>query len=161
MTETDPLTTLKDIHVPDPILWWPLAPGWYLVLIIILLSGLFLTFRLYKRHKYALAKKQALLLLINYQKLYEKEPNAPKTCAQISELLRRVALVYYPREQVASLHGDQWLEFLNQTSKGIEFESVRHLLLDAPFKTEETMNILPFFESATLWVKQRGVPCSN
>ena len=28
---------LKDIHLPDVGLWWPLAPGWWLLLILVLL----------------------------------------------------------------------------------------------------------------------------
>ena len=92
---------------------------------------------------------------------YEQERDAAKTCAQISELVRRVALVYYPRVRVASLHGEAWLQFLNTTSKGLEFDSVRSLLLDAPFKTKETMDLLPLFEKVQSWIKQRGAPCSN
>jgi hypothetical protein len=161
MADVDPLAQLKDIHLPEPISWWPLAPGWYVLLALILIAITCLAYRLYKRHRYALAKKRALVLLNSYQKDYEKEPNAPVTSARISELLRRVALVYYPREQVASLHGETWLCFLNQTSSGIDFNSVRELLLEAPFKTEEHMNITPLFHSAKLWIQQRSVPCSK
>ena len=161
MTDTDPLAALKDIHAPAPISWWPLAPGWYLLIFFILVLVLLLAVRLYKKHKHALAKKQALVLLAQYQEGYEQERDAPKTCAQISELVRRVALVYYPRVAVASLHGEAWLQFLNATSKGIEFDSVRTLLLDVPFKKEEAMDLLPLFEKVNHWIKQRGVPCSN
>lgn len=161
MANTDSLAQLKDIHLPSPIGWWPLAPGWYVLIILVLFLAIIVAYYIYKRHRNAQAKNQALLLLNNYQKQYEHEPNGAQASACISELLRRVALVYYPREQVASLHGEEWLKFLNKTGKGIDFNLVKELLLDAPFKTTETMSLKPLFDTAQLWIKQRGVPCSN
>ena len=32
----NPLDQLRDIHLPEPISWWPLAPGWWLLIIIAL-----------------------------------------------------------------------------------------------------------------------------
>lgn len=161
MDKPDPLAQLKDIHLPEPIGWWPLAPGWYLVMALVLLILLYLTYLAYKRYRHALAKKNALALLDSYQQHYKQEPNVAATSANISALLRRVALVYFPREQVASLHGEAWLQFLQQTAKGSDFESVREMLLDAPFKNDLTMNLEPLFQQAKLWIKQRSTPCSN
>lgn len=161
MVNSDPLAQLKDIHLPTPIGWWPLAPGWYILLALVLFLTIVLAYAVYQRHRNALAKKQALLLLNSYQKQYEQEQNGAQTSAYISELLRRVALVYYPREQVASLHGEEWLKFLNETGKGIDFNRIKDLLLDAPFQTGKTMDLQPLFSTAQLWIKQRRVPCSN
>lgn len=161
MANPDPLAQLKDIHLPTPIGWWPLAPGWYVLIALVLLSAIALAYRIYQKHRYALAKKQALVLLNSYQKRYEQEQNVPQTSALVSELLRRVALVYFPREQVAGLHGEDWLNFLNGTGKGIDFNRVKDMLLNAPFSTEANMNLTPLFRAAHTWIKQRKVPCSN
>ncbi|MGL5742299.1 MAG: DUF4381 domain-containing protein [Legionella sp.] len=161
MANADPLVQLKDIHIPAPIGWWPLAPGWYAVIALVLLLAIICAYHLYNKYRHALAKKQALVLLTHYQKDHEKELNVALTSARISELLRRVALAYYPREQVASLHGEEWLKFLNDTGKEVDFNAVNGMLLDAPFKTGETMDLNPLFHTAHLWIKQRSVPCSN
>ncbi|MBL4711699.1 MAG: DUF4381 domain-containing protein [Gammaproteobacteria bacterium] len=29
---------LKDIHLPEPILWWPLAPGWWMVIALLFVA---------------------------------------------------------------------------------------------------------------------------
>lgn len=161
MAKTDALAQLKDIHLPESISWWPLAPGWYVVILLILLLIMGLVYLVHRRHVNALAKNQALDLLNTYKEQYEKDHNAQVASAQISELLRRVALVYYPRAEVAGLHGDAWVEFLNLTSKGIDFKPVNAMLLDSPFKTMETVSLKPLITRAQLWIKQRGVPCSN
>ena len=36
MESEDPLSQLADIHLPDPVSIWPLAPGWWLVIVLIL-----------------------------------------------------------------------------------------------------------------------------
>ncbi len=161
MAEVDPLTQLKDIHLPPAVGWWPLAPGWYaLIVLIFVLIGL-ISFLCYKRYLNTRAKKQALVLLQNYLTFYEKDHNVQLASARISELLKRVALVYYPREEVASIHGQEWIGFLNKTSKGLDFESVKSMLLDSPFKHNEQINLQPLFLKAQLWIKQRRGPCSN
>lgn len=161
MADQQALAQLKDIHLPEAVSWWPLAPGWYaLALLITLLLG-FAIYLSYKHHKNSLAKKQALELLACYEEQYKKDGNAQLTSARISELLKRVALVYYPRQQVASMHGESWLEFLQQSSKHINFNEVRALLLESPFKTGERVDLTPLLRSAQLWIKQRRTPCSN
>ena len=161
MAKADVLAQLKDIHLPDSIGWWPLAPGWYGLMLMILITAVALASLLRKRHRNALAKNQALKLLNSYTVQYEKDRNAQLASARISELLRRVALVYYPRAVVASLHSEAWIEFLNETGKGVDFKPVKSMLLDSPFKTKETVDLQPLITQAQLWIQQRRVPCSN
>lgn len=166
MAKIDPLAQLKDIHLPEPIHWWPLAPGWYVVLAVIVLFSLVVIGYISKRKRYALPKKQALALLNTYKKEYEISSNAPLISSQIAELLKRVALVYFPRVQVAGMTGAEWLAFLNNTAKGVDFKSVQELLLELPFKKSELVaqnpiELTELFRNAELWIKQRGVPCSN
>ena len=80
---------------------------------------------------------------------------------KISELLRRVALVYFPREEVASLKGEAWLTFLSRTSKRIDFNQLRDYLLEFPYQAAREIDLQPLFYGAKEWIKQRRVPCSN
>lgn len=159
MAKTDPLAQLKDIHLPDPVGWWPLAPGWYAVMVITVLLLSCMVYWMHQRHVNGLAKRKALGLLAVYKEHYLKDKNAQVASARISELLKRVALVYYPRMEVASIHGDDWINFLNKTSKKIDFQPVKAMLLDAPFKMVESVNLEPLFICAEQWIKQRGAPC--
>lgn len=165
MLKPDALAQLRDIHLPTPISWWPLALGWYALLAILLSVSIGLIYLSHKRRLHAQAKNQALKLLDIYKANHEKEPNTQLMSARISELLRRVALVYYPRSDVASLNGKDWIVFLNKTGKGIDFNPVASMLLESPFKPspkgKESLNLKPLMSRAEQWIKQRGVPCSN
>ena len=150
---------LRDIHLPKPPGIWPLAPGWYL-LILLLVLGSYLG---YCRHRRLRPRREALKLLADYERQYARQVSPALISANISELLKRVALVYFPRQDVASLHGMGWIDFLSRTSKKIDFHAVSGLLLDLPYRNENcaSVDLQALFRSARAWIKQRGVPCSN
>lgn len=161
MDKANPLAQLKDIHLADPIGLLPLAPGWYVLMAIIFILIMCIGYLTYKKRLNARPKKKALELLNAYKEQYEKDRNSQQTSAHISELLRRVALVYFSRKEVASLHGEAWISFLNKTSKDIDFKPVQSMLLDSPFKASESLDLKPLIVRTEQWIKQRGIPCSN
>lgn len=114
--KTDPysLDRLADVVTPEPVLWWPPAPGWYFLIAIAavwLYAGIIKAFVRWRRNAY---RRQALTEL--------RELSAGDFCG-LSTLLKRVALVAFPRHQVASLAGQKWTTFLTTTCVGADFES--------------------------------------
>lgn len=155
------LAQLHDIHLPEPIGWWPLAPGWYLLALLViamLVTAIIFAVRYYKNGR---AKRQALRLLETYRRQYQQDRNSQLNAARVSELLKRVALVYFPRSKVASLQGDAWILFLNNTAKGLNFESVRTELLEAPYQPAISQNLNLLFQMTRSWINQRRGPCLN
>ena len=115
MNPADPLAQLRDIHLPEPVSWWPPAPGWWLVALIILAVIITLVYFLRRRflkNKYRKVALNKLSLLESHNK-----DNALGTLEEISAILRRVAMQTYGRQSVAPLAGDSWLEFLDKTGK--------------------------------------------
>lgn len=161
------LAQLRDIHMPLPINWWPLAPrGYCLLLVLLLLGGLLWIYgrRYYQNGR---AKRAALQLLSQYR-LASQQQDSQMTCAQVSMLLRRVALAYYPRKEVASLQGDDWILFLNKTAnrvrwgRKLDFNRVRKELLQLPYCPTHQPNQLPLLlRMAAIWIKRRGRMCSS
>jgi hypothetical protein len=153
------LAQLKDIHLPDPISWWPLAKGWFVLALGI---SVFLLWLIYWGLRYiwnGRSKRQALRVLAAYQADYVKSRQSQLSCARISELLKRVALVYYPRAQVASLQGQRWIDFLNETAEHADFNQVSVLLTECPYQPSEGHDVTPLFHLAKLWIKQRRGRC--
>jgi len=164
VSEAQVLARLHDIQLPAPISWWPMAPGWYFLLLLGLLLSLFFLYKMRRFYVNGFAKRQAFQLLKCYEQEYQSDPNSQVMCMKVSELLRRVALVYFPRMQVASLQGDAWLDFLCRTSKGIDFRSCRAYLLELPYQPAELIrpiDLKPLFYCVKAWIKQRGAPCLN
>jgi len=96
---------LHDIHIPEQVSNFPVAPGWWilLVLIIIMVIWLFKKFTLKKQLN--AVKKQALAVLTNNPTLSAKE--------SIS-LIKWAAMHYFSRHQLAKLYGEDFQNFLRQ-----------------------------------------------
>jgi hypothetical protein len=94
---------LNDIHLPEQVSNFPIAPGWWILLILIVVTALW-SYKKFKRNKHLNANKEkALAVLANNKAL------SPKECIA---LLKWAAMQYFSRQQLAKLYGDSLQEFL-------------------------------------------------
>ena len=105
---------LRDLHLPDPIGWWPLAPGWWFVLFVVATVVGYLIWQAYKRWQDGAARRFALRELARYETEYVEHRNPVTLARQLSELVRRGMLAYAPRDEVAGLTGEAWLQWLDR-----------------------------------------------
>ena len=111
---------LRDIHLPEVIDWWPPAIGWWILAILIPLCCWFFVW-LYKRITRKTAVKTAKKLLRNIKQ--DNTLDDKQKLIALSALLRRVAISISPRDEIASLNGHAWLQYLDKTIKGTPFTS--------------------------------------
>lgn len=108
-----PELPLRDIHIPPPVSWWPPAPGWWLLLgLLILLAAMFAW--LWRRHRWGRRQRAEVAAL---EALFAQNADSgdPRPLlADLSQLLRRIALGHYPRQEVAGLTAENWLAFLDR-----------------------------------------------
>jgi hypothetical protein len=118
----DPLAQLRDWHLPDPIQWWPPAPGWWISAAVLLAVLLWVAGVRWRRHRRrGAAARSALRELAALRETARTDGDTRAFVAALSRLLRRLALARFPREQVAGLTGDAWLAFLDATGGGEGF----------------------------------------
>ena len=115
MNETqDPLSELRDIHMPDAVSIWPLAPAWWwlgLGVLALLVAGYFI----YKRFSRPNVQKAALAELDYFLAETVDQDDLQKHYMQLSILLRRFAISIFGNNNVAGLTGEKWLDFLDKT----------------------------------------------
>lgn len=126
---TAPLDKLHDFYQPPPPAWTPQTIGWY---VLFAFAGLLVLWILIHSIRRWLANRYRREALRELELL---------PADQFSGLLKRTALVAWPREKVASLSGDEWLNFLNETGgdpmfrqapgNGIEEASLRQASLSS------------------------------
>ncbi|MEN8219941.1 MAG: DUF4381 domain-containing protein [Pseudomonadota bacterium] len=142
---------LRDIHLPEPIsLLWPLAPGWWLLLALLLFLILVSIWLLRLRKRNA-AKRIALRKL----KKLEKADEPKKLVQEISTLLRRFYITKYPRKEVASLTGQAWLAFLdNQLGKQSFTAGEGRCLIDAPYRADVAIDAKALLKLCRILIKK-------
>ena len=105
---------LRDLHLPDAVGWWPLAPGWWL-LIALFVAGLgYLGWRWFRAWRLNAPRRYALRELTAIEAAYLEHRNPVALGKQLSELLRRGMLAYAPRSEMAGLTGEAWLSWLDR-----------------------------------------------
>ena len=105
---------LRDLHLPEMIGWWPVAPGWWLLFGLLMFALGFIAWRAMQRYQMNADRRSALSQLRHLQAEYDRSHDAVSLGVKISELLRRAMLAYAPRDEVAGLTGTNWLEWLDQ-----------------------------------------------
>ena len=131
---------LSPVITPDAPTWWPLAWGWWAV-IVIAITLIALVFFIVKRRKNnQLPKQEALSYFSNRQSSNRLSPS------EAQRILRQAALSYFPREKVAGLSGDDWLAFLDaQLAKPLfsvkQSQWQQALYQDASLMTDEQKKV--------------------
>lgn len=105
----DPLSQLHDILLPEAIGWWPLAPGWWALLLLLLGLVAFMLYRQRRHHRRNRYRVQALAELA----IIADTPDNSGFLQACSLLLRRTALTAQPHRFPVDIQGAGWLAWLD------------------------------------------------
>jgi len=105
---------LRDLHLPDMTGWWPAAPGWLLLAALAALGLALLIRRALMKWRRDQPRRLALKRLRIIVAEFDEGASAVTLGKELSELTRRTMLAYAPRNVVAGLTGDAWLEWLDR-----------------------------------------------
>lgn len=112
---------LRDIHLPEPVSWWPPAPGWWLLLftLMLMILGAYIIRRIRKRR---LLRRTVLAELKKIREQYDEKGDKLELVQALSSLMRRASISFYRRKDSAGLTGERWLQHLDNTAQRKEFE---------------------------------------
>ena len=146
--------TLRDIHLPDAISWWPPAIGWWLLLVIII-TALVLVPKLYRYLTYTPLNRVAKQRFKNIIADYTNNKNELNFISAISQFLRQTAMSYYSREQVAQLTGEDWLASLNDLTNENHFnQEIKQTLINAPYQKNFDVNAEQIITAVQNWLNE-------
>lgn len=115
MNPQDPLANLQPLREPELIAWWPLAPGWWLLLVLCLAALAGICWLLWRRYQANAYRRRALQQLEALRLGYLEDSDNARYLAASNALLKSVALRAYPAGEVAARSGSDWADFLNRS----------------------------------------------
>lgn len=153
-TPPSPLDQLADIHLPDGVSWWPLAPGWWILLALLVIAaiGAYLWRRRTAQNAYRIvAQHQLAGIYADYQ----QTQNAAAYLQALSLLLRRTALTAYPNSFNASIKGNEWLAWLDSVCPALDEKfsgDVGQLLLLSTYQKNPQIDASKLQALSSQWI---------
>lgn len=152
------LDQLKDLHYPEAISQLPIAPGWWLLLIIsvlLIFIAARLIWRSISKNRY---RRQALQQLDIIFAEYSDAQHNQQLIIALNNLLKSVALKQYPHYLCASLSCNKWLSFLQLSiAKSTAFNPQALLPLSQLYQAQVQLSAqeqVQLQKHSRLWIKK-------
>jgi predicted negative regulator of RcsB-dependent stress response len=144
------LNLMHGLVMPEPVAWLPPTAGWWIVLgwliAVVLLTG-WQVIRRRRRNRY---RRDALAELKAIDTSAELAPT--ESAQRIAALLKRTALVAYPRQEVAPLFGKDWARFLSESANNDkQIADAADVLASASYRPDADGRVLS--QPARRWIR--------
>jgi hypothetical protein len=141
---------LRDIHVPQVSMWWPLAPGWWVLLVLLVVAtgaGI-----LFLRRRAAANRRinAALADLRDAAARCAQDGNVAAFATVANQLLRRVARTHDPRTVV--LKGMAWRDALAAMAPRQDVHRLAQLE-DAIYRPAAALDVPSTAHDVEAWVR--------
>ncbi len=150
---------LRDIHGLDTVPWWPLAPGWWLLVGVIMVVGIvaMLWYTGWLRRDPLAGWRRDARRKLRALRRRARKGDLKEIAGTLSELLRRIAILRCSRQDCAGLSGDDWLEWLgNNDPNAFKWQERGRLLLAAPYAPPgfevKRRELVRLIDAALRWV---------
>lgn len=149
---------LRDIHLPAAVSWWPPAPGWWLLALILLLAC-FGFWRLLHRYRDGRVRRAARAALERLFAAHRQHRDDGRLLRELSVLIRRIALSRFPRRDIARLSGSAWLAFLDQALEGSRQEhgfsrGPGQVLAEGPYTPAPELELAALQRLCRTWLRR-------
>lgn len=135
MEPADPLAALRDIRLPHDPSWWPPAPGWWLLGLVVLSLAVLAARALLRRRRVMRPLVAARHMLAHIESDLARDGDHDRAVRRLSVLLRRYLLARFPDAGPAALSGRQWARYVASVAHGTGPEDDDlDTLLDAPYR---------------------------
>lgn len=145
------LALMHNLVMPDPVPWMPQTPGWWIVFGWLLAVLLLSSGQLVKRRRRNRYRRDALAELRAIEAELVTDP--ARSAQRIAAVLKRTALVAYPRVDVASLYGVDWAQFLTESADNDpQIADAADLLANAAYRPDADPSALT--GPARRWIRR-------
>ena len=149
---------LKGLHMPEAVSWWPLAPGWWVLSIVIFCLLVFVSYSFIRHRQRNLYRAQAIQELKAAHNEWLNRPDNSRYVQSANAILKRSILAAGGHNQLASLSGQAFIDELNSWSKQPLSEQNTTTLASAGYMNQPAVNIEDLHQQLCNWLSDHKKP---
>lgn len=160
MDSEELLAQLADIHLPEPVSYWPPAIGWWILALLALAVLLMLARkfaghrRQQKTYQHAQAELERCYHSYSLTEASEEDNNKLRYVNRFNTVIRRVALARYPQTNVAGLDGASWVDFIREKGESsLMTEEIAIALQHGRFRAKCEVDVDAMQSFGQQWIK--------
>jgi hypothetical protein len=150
------LAQLADIHPAAQPGWWPPAPGWLLLALILLLVAIVLIKTFRARWAERRRRRAWLDELAALRDRHDPVAQPQDYLGGLNRLFRAVALRAFPKSGCGRLEGVAWVEFITERMAGSESVDALAALARGPYEPAPEFDAEALEQLAGRWVVRYG-----
>jgi hypothetical protein len=152
----DLLSQLRDIHAAAPVSWWPPAPGWWVLGLLLLAVLVWLGRRVLARYRVRQRRKQMLAWVDHLNVFIDPGVDPQGYLSTINRIFKLVALRAFPERDCAALSGQDWADFLIAQMKNLPSAEALMVLASGPYDPAPKFDAQVMSELARVWIRKHG-----
>lgn len=147
------LSQLPPLALPNPVSWWPIAIGWWLLLALVFTAAglaLLLIRRHYRSTRLIKSSRQTLNTIYLQ---YSSNQNSIQYLSSCNQLIRSFCLKQYHCNKLAVLSGEQWLKALDNIVSNPSLNSTEGKQLLQHYQLNTNVDIEALHNLLVRWFK--------
>lgn len=152
----DLLSQLRDIHAAAAVSWWPPAPGWWVLALLVLVLIGWLSKRVLARYRVKQRRKQMLGWIDHLNANIDPRHDPQGYLSTLNRIFKLVALRAFPGEQCAALNGQVWSGFLIEKMKNSPSAEALKVLASGPYDPAPRFDPEQLSELTRDWIRENG-----
>ena len=152
----DLLSQLRDIHAAPVVPWWPPAPGWWVLALMLLVLLFWLGRRLLARIRVHQRRKQMLGWVDHLNANIDPQRDPQGYLSTLNRIFKLVALRAFPEQHCAALAGQDWADFLIANMKDSRSVESLNVLASGPYNPAPQFDADTMSELTRFWIRQHG-----
>lgn len=152
---------MKDIYSIEHVSAWPLAAGWWFVIFILFAIGFVMAKKINRIRLYRKSWRYDIHVELEAIENNSDAGLAKKHLSRINDILKRLAIQIYGRDETAGLSGKKWLVWLtNYDPSHFSWVKNGEILINYPYMNEgaappDQQQVALLAKAAKAWLKVR------